>query len=89
MKRTPALAVVFAASAAVLVMEILANRLMAPYVGVSLETFTGIIGVVLAGLVQGRQTQLRHDRCDGAQDRSGGEVASGRQDDDGHRAVRE
>lgn len=53
MKRAPALAIVFAASAAVLVMEILANRLMAPYVGVSLETFTGIIGVVLAGIATG------------------------------------
>lgn len=44
---------VFASSAAVLVLEILAGRLMAPYVGVSLETFTGIIGVVLAGIALG------------------------------------
>lgn len=44
---------VFAASAAVLVLEILAGRLMAPYVGVTLETFTGIIGVVLAGIAAG------------------------------------
>ena len=41
---------VFVASGAVLVLEILAGRLLAPYVGVSLETFTGIIGVVLAGI---------------------------------------
>ena len=40
-------------SAAVLVLEILAGRLLAPYVGVSLETFTGIIGVVLAGIAAG------------------------------------
>ena len=53
MRRAPALAVVFASSAAVLVVEIVANRLMAPYVGVSLETFTGIIGVVLAGIATG------------------------------------
>lgn len=46
-------ALVFAASAAVLVLEILAGRLMAPYVGVTLETFTGIIGVVLAGIAAG------------------------------------
>ena len=46
-------ALVFASSAAVLVLEILAGRLMAPYVGVSLETFTGIIGVVLAGIAAG------------------------------------
>ena len=46
-------AVVFVASGAVLVLEILAGRLLAPYVGVSLETFTGIIGVVLAGIAIG------------------------------------
>ncbi|HUH07863.1 MAG TPA: fused MFS/spermidine synthase [Egibacteraceae bacterium] len=45
--------VVFATTAAVLVMEILAGRLLAPYVGVSLETYTGIIGVVLAGISLG------------------------------------
>lgn len=33
--------------------EILAGRLLAPYVGVSHETFTGIIGVVLAGIAMG------------------------------------
>ena len=36
-----------------LVLEILAGRLMAPYVGVSLETFTAIIGVILAGIALG------------------------------------
>jgi SAM-dependent methyltransferase len=36
-----------------LVLEILAGRLMAPYVGVSLETFTGIIGTILAGIALG------------------------------------
>ncbi len=41
---------VFFTSAAVLVLEILAGRLLAPYVGVTLETFTGIIGTVLAGI---------------------------------------
>ena len=40
-------ALVAGSSAAVLVLEILAGRLLAPYVGVSLETFTGIIGIVL------------------------------------------
>jgi len=44
---------VFATSGAVLVLEILAGRLMAPYVGVSLETFTGIIGTILAGIAVG------------------------------------
>jgi MFS family permease len=45
--------VVFLASAAVLVMEILTARLMAPYLGVSLDTYTGIIGTVLAGIAAG------------------------------------
>src|SRR4030095_10761990 len=45
--------VVFIAAAAVLMLEILAARLMAPYVGVSLNTYTGIIGTVLAGIAAG------------------------------------
>ena len=44
---------VFFTSAAVLVIEILAARLLAPYLGVSLEVFTGIIGVILAGISVG------------------------------------
>ena len=44
---------VFCTSAAVLILEILAGRLLAPYVGVTLETFTGIIGTVLAGIAIG------------------------------------
>lgn len=40
-------------SAAVLVLEILAGRLLAPYVGVSLETYTAIIGTILAGIALG------------------------------------
>ncbi len=46
-------ALVFVTSAAVLVLEIIAGRLMAPYVGVSLDTFTAIIGTVLAGIAAG------------------------------------
>lgn len=45
--------VVFITSALVLVIEIVAGRLMAPYVGVSLEAFTAIIGTVLAGIAAG------------------------------------
>jgi spermidine synthase len=41
---------VFLTSASVLVIEILAARLLAPYLGVSLEVFTGVIGVILAGI---------------------------------------
>jgi spermidine synthase len=44
---------VFFTSAAVLVLEILAVRLLAPYLGVSLEVFTGVIGVILAGISVG------------------------------------
>jgi spermidine synthase len=46
-------ALVFVTSGAVLVLEILAGRLLAPYVGVTLETFTAIIGVVLAAIAIG------------------------------------
>ena len=48
-----ATALVFGTSFAILVLEILAGRLLAPIVGVSLETFTGIIGTVLAGIALG------------------------------------
>lgn len=44
---------VFLSSASVLVLELLAGRLLAPYVGVTLQSFTGIIGVVLAGIALG------------------------------------
>jgi len=44
---------VFLASGAVLVLEILGVRLLAPYVGLTLETYTTIIGVVLAGIAAG------------------------------------
>jgi SAM-dependent methyltransferase len=43
----------FVAAASVLVLEIAAGRLLAPYVGVSLLTYTGIIGVILAGIAAG------------------------------------
>ena len=45
--------VVFVAAASVLVLEIVAGRILAPYVGVSLQTFTGIIGTVLAAIALG------------------------------------
>jgi predicted membrane-bound spermidine synthase len=44
---------VFISSACVLVIELIAGRIMAPYVGVSLYTWTSIIGVVLAGMSAG------------------------------------
>jgi spermidine synthase len=45
--------VVFTTSASVLVIEILAMRLLAPYLGISLGVFTGVIGVILAGIALG------------------------------------
>lgn len=45
--------VIFLSSAALLVLEITAGRLIAPYVGVSLYSWTAIIGVILAGLSLG------------------------------------
>ncbi len=58
---------VFAASAAVLVLEILGIRLLAPYVGLTLETTTLIIGTVLAGIAAGAAAGGRAaDRVDGA-----------------------
>lgn len=53
MNRRLAEFLVFLASAAVLVIEIAAVRLMAPYVGQTLETFTAIISTVLAGIAAG------------------------------------
>ena len=48
-----AIVLVAGTSASVLVLEILAGRLLAPYVGVSLDTYTGIIGTILAGIAVG------------------------------------
>jgi spermidine synthase len=53
MPRLAAATLVFLSSAAVLVLEILAARLLAPYVGSTLETYTAIIGVILAGIAVG------------------------------------
>ena len=46
-------ATIFLSSALLLVLEIVAGRLIAPYVGVSLYTWTAVIGVILAGLSVG------------------------------------
>lgn len=45
--------IVFISSVCILVIELVAGRIMAPYVGVSLYTWTSIIGVVLAGISLG------------------------------------
>lgn len=46
-------AVVFTASGGVLVLEVVALRLLAPYVGTDLRTYTTIIGTALAGIALG------------------------------------
>ena len=53
MSRAAAGAIAFFTSGAILVLEVLAGRLLAPYVGVTLQTYTAIIGVVLAGISLG------------------------------------
>jgi spermidine synthase len=56
MRRLPAPVIgmiVFLTSAAILVLEIVAARLLAPYVGVTLQTYTAIIGVILSGIAAG------------------------------------
>jgi len=44
---------VILSSAAVLVLEVLVSRLVAPYVGLTLETYTAAIGVALAAIAAG------------------------------------
>jgi predicted membrane-bound spermidine synthase len=46
-------AIIFAANAAMLVLQLVAGRLLSPYIGSSLETWTSIIGVFLAGIALG------------------------------------
>lgn len=46
-------AIVFVSSACIMILELTAGRIVAPYVGVSLYTWTSIIGVVLAGISLG------------------------------------
>ena len=46
-------ALAFVASCAVLVLELIAGRMLAPFIGVSLYTWTSIIGIILAGVSLG------------------------------------
>ncbi|QWC83926.1 fused MFS/spermidine synthase [Nocardioidaceae bacterium] len=48
-----AIALVFGTSAAVLVVELVALRLLAPYLGLTLETSTLVIGIALAAIAAG------------------------------------
>ena len=45
--------IVFISSACIMILELVAGRIIAPYVGVSLYTWTSVIGVVLAGISLG------------------------------------
>jgi hypothetical protein len=45
--------VVFLSNVCIMVLELVAERIIAPYVGVSLYTWTSIIGIVLAGISLG------------------------------------
>ena len=45
--------VVIVSGAAILVVETLSTRLVAPYVGLTLESTTAVIGVALAGIAAG------------------------------------
>lgn len=60
------MALVFGSSAAVLVVEIVALRLLAPYLGLTLETSTLVIGIALAAIALGSWGGGRvADRTDG------------------------
>src|SRR5688572_8781743 len=67
----------FIAAGSVLVLEIAAGRLLAPYVGVSLTTYTGIIGAILAGIALGAWLGGRAADALGAERLIGPTVASG------------
>src|ERR1700736_1668815 len=53
MSRPVAYLVVFVSSCCTLIIELVAGRILAPFIGVSLYTWTSIIGVVLAGISLG------------------------------------
>ena len=53
MPRAVAAVLVVVTSAAVLVLEVLAVRLVAPYVGMTIESYTAAIGVALLGIAAG------------------------------------
>ena len=46
-------AIAFTSSFCVMVIELVASRILAPYIGVSLYTWTSIIGVILTGIAIG------------------------------------
>ena len=63
LKRIPALlkvnGIVFIGSFCVMVIELVAARILAPYIGVSLYTWTSIIGTILASIALGNYIGAR------------------------------
>src|ERR1700682_6569918 len=53
MSRPLAYLIVFVSICCTLILELVAGRILAPFIGVSLYTWTSIIGVVLAGISLG------------------------------------
>jgi spermidine synthase len=45
--------IVFVSNACIMILELVAGRIIAPYVGVSLYTWTSVIGIILAGISLG------------------------------------
>lgn len=69
--------VVFVSSCAVLVLELVASRVLAPFIGSTLHTWTSIIGVVLLGISLGAWVGGRLADRPGWPDRLGPVVALG------------
>ena len=69
------------ASGCTLVLELVAGRVLAPFVGVSIQTWTSIIAVVLAGISLGNYAggvladRTRSDRMPGALLAAGGRAS--------------
>src|SRR4030081_3098051 len=59
MSRPIAYLIVFVSSCCTLILELVAGRILAPFIGVSLYTWTSIIGVVLAGISLGNYLGAR------------------------------
>lgn len=77
-RRLPLRTTVFLASAAIMTMELAAGRLIAPYLGMSLYTWTGIIGAVMAGMALGNAAGGRiADRAGSARMLGGSLLLSG------------
>ena len=51
--------IVFLSSGCIMVLELVAGRIIAPYIGVSIFAWTSVIGVVLAGVSLGNAVGVR------------------------------